>query len=118
MAVAIDLGEWNDIHPLNKKDVGERLALAARHLAYGEKNIVYSGPLYKSHSIEGNQAILHFTGMGSGLKSSVGKALRGFAISDSDSTFRWANTKIEGNKIIAKKMAERLTDSVRADLEN
>ena len=43
MAVAIDLGEWNDIHPDNKKDVGERLALAAEKIAYGE-NIVYSGP--------------------------------------------------------------------------
>jgi sialate O-acetylesterase len=48
MAVAIDLGEWNDIHPDWKKEVGERLALAAEKVAYGEKNIVYSGPLYQS----------------------------------------------------------------------
>ena len=101
MVVAIDLGEWNDLHPLNKRDVGERLALAARHLAYGEKNIVYSGPLYKSHIIKGNQVIVHFTGTGSGIKSSDGKALRDFAISGADSTLRWANTKIEGNTIIA-----------------
>ena len=50
MAVAIDLGEWNDIHPDNKKDVGERLALAALKIAYGE-NIVYSGPIYQSSTI-------------------------------------------------------------------
>ena len=47
MAVAIDLGEWNDIHPDDKKDVGDRLALVAEKIAYGE-DIVYSGPLYES----------------------------------------------------------------------
>jgi sialate O-acetylesterase len=44
MAVAIDAGEWNDIHPLNKKDVGERLALAAERLAYANQDVVASGP--------------------------------------------------------------------------
>ena len=48
MAVTIDVGEWNDIHPLEKKVVGERLALAARKLAYGNEKIVYSGPIFKS----------------------------------------------------------------------
>ena len=50
MAVTIDLGEWNDIHPDNKKDVGERLALAALKIAYGE-NIIYSGPIYQSSKV-------------------------------------------------------------------
>ncbi len=59
MAVAIDLGEWNDIHPDNKKDVGERLALAAEKLAYGE-NIVYSGPIYQSSTIDGNKITITF----------------------------------------------------------
>ncbi len=48
MAVAIDLGEWNDIHPSSKKDVGKRLALAAEKIAYHENNIAYSGPVYQS----------------------------------------------------------------------
>ena len=66
MAVAIDLGEWNDIHPDRKKDVGDRLALAAEKIAYGE-NIVYSGPIYQSSTIDDNKIIISFSNTGSGL---------------------------------------------------
>src|SRR6187200_332923 len=66
MAVGIDLGEWNDIHPDNKKTVGERLALAAEKLVYGE-NIIYSGPLYESSKVEGNKIAITFSSVGSGL---------------------------------------------------
>src|SRR5690606_9736847 len=65
------------------------------------KNIVYSGPLYQSHQVKGNRIIVSFTNTGSGMQSLEGKALRGFAISGADSTFRWANVKIEKNQIIA-----------------
>lgn len=67
MAVAIDIGEWNDIHPLNKKDVGSRLALTARHVTYGDNKIVHSGPVYKSMKIKGNRIILVFANTGSGV---------------------------------------------------
>ncbi len=73
MAVAIDLGEWNDIHPDNKKDVGERLALAALKTAYHE-NLVYSGPTYQSSRIDGNKIVVSFTNDGSGLIASDGDA--------------------------------------------
>lgn len=99
MAVAIDLGEWNDIHPDNKKIVGERLALAAMHLAYKE-NIVYSGPLYTSFSIEGNRISISFDNTGSGLITNDGAMPGDFAIAGSDKKFVWATTRIEGNKII------------------
>src|SRR6185503_806690 len=66
MVVAIDLGEWNDIHPDNKKDIGERLALAAMKMVYGE-NIIHSGPIYQSSTINGNKIIINFTNTGSGL---------------------------------------------------
>ncbi len=67
MAVTIDIGEWNDVHPLDKKDVGDRLALAAQKVAYNESRVVYSGPLYQSMKIEGNKIILTFTNTGGGL---------------------------------------------------
>ncbi|MEY3917980.1 MAG: hypothetical protein RLZZ132_315, partial [Bacteroidota bacterium] len=66
MAVTLDLGEWNDIHPLTKKPIGERLALAARKIAYGD-NIVSSGPIYESNAIEGNRIRIRFRETGSGL---------------------------------------------------
>jgi sialate O-acetylesterase len=99
MAVTIDLGEWNDIHPDNKKDVGERLALAALKTVYGE-NIVYSGPIYQSATIEGNKIIISFSHTGSGLITNDGEAPAEFAIAGEDKKFVWAKAKIEGDKII------------------
>ncbi|MEP7111104.1 MAG: sialate O-acetylesterase [Ferruginibacter sp.] len=99
MAVAIDLGEWNDIHPDNKKAVGERLAIAAQKIAYGE-NIVYSGPIYQSSKIQGNTIVISFDNIGSGLITNDGEAPEEFAISGADKKFVWAKAKIEGEKII------------------
>jgi sialate O-acetylesterase len=100
MAVVIDIGEWNDIHPLNKQDVGKRLALAAQRLAYGDNNIVRSGPIYKSMKIDGNKIILTFTDTGGGLISRGGDELKRFAIAGADKRFVWAKAKIEGDKVI------------------
>jgi len=89
MAVTIDVGEWNDIHPLNKKDVGKRLALAAQKVAYHDNNVVYSGPLYHSMKIIGNKVILSFTNIGSGLIARGGAELTNFAIAGNDKKFIW-----------------------------
>jgi sialate O-acetylesterase len=99
MVVAIDLGEWNDIHPDNKKDVGERLALAALKTAYHE-NIVASGPLYQSANIDGNKITLSFSNTGSGLTTRDDEAPGDFAIAGADKKFVWAKTKIEGNTVV------------------
>jgi sialate O-acetylesterase len=99
MAVAIDLGEWNDIHPDNKKEVGDRLALVAEKIAYGE-NIVYSGPLLQSAAIEGNRITLSFTNTGSGLVTNDGEPPGEFAIAGADKKFVWANATITGDKIV------------------
>lgn len=100
MAVAIDLGEWNDIHPDRKKEVGDRLALIAEKIAYGENDIVYSGPIYQSSTIDGNRIILSFTNTGTGLVSNDGGELSQFAIAGDDKKFVWAKAKIEGDKVI------------------
>jgi sialate O-acetylesterase len=100
MAVAIDLGEWNDIHPGNKKDVGDRLALAAMEVAYGEKDIVASGPLFKSANIEGNKITVEFLHTGSGLSTNDGEELAQFAIAGADKKFIWATAKIDGDKVV------------------
>ncbi|SKB50277.1 sialate O-acetylesterase [Dyadobacter psychrophilus] len=96
VTVTLDLGEWNDIHPLNKKDIGKRLALSARNLAYGEKNVVYSGPTLKTQSITGNKIILTFDNVADGIKSIDSEALRWFSIAGNDKKFVWADAKIVG----------------------
>lgn len=98
LAVTYDLGEWNDIHPLNKKDVAHRLFLGARKIVYGEK-IVSSGPIYKEMKIEGDKIILTFTNIGSGLMSKNG-ALKHFAIAGDNRKFVWAKAEIKGDKVV------------------
>jgi sialate O-acetylesterase len=100
MAVTIDIGEAADIHPLNKLDVGKRLALAAENIAYGEKDVVYSGPIYKSMTTDGNKIILTFTDVDGGLVAKGCSELKQFAIAGPDKKFVWANAKIDGDKII------------------
>ncbi|OLY93493.1 sialate O-acetylesterase [Cnuella takakiae] len=100
MAVAIDLGEWNDIHPDNKKDVGMRLARAAQKLVYRE-NIVGSGPMFEKATVQEDKIIISFTETGSGLTTSDGEAPGYFAIAGADKKFVWANTRIAGNTVVA-----------------
>lgn len=99
MAVAIDLGEWNDIHPLDKASVGHRLALQAEREAYGEK-IEASGPLYQSMKVSGNKVTLSFTGLGGGLVAKGGGELKQFAIAGADQQWQWAQARIEGDKVV------------------
>lgn len=100
MVVAIDTGEWNDIHPLNKKDIGHRLALQARKIAYGEKSLVASGPTFKSVKRKGNQLIIQFNNVGKGLQMR-GTSPQHIAIAGADKKFVWAEAKVEGNKLVA-----------------
>jgi sialate O-acetylesterase len=102
MAVTIDAGEWNDIHPLGKKVVGERLALAARKLAYGEDKIVYSGPVFKSAIADGDRIIIEFSNVGGGLVAKGGGELNQFAIAGADKKFVWSDARIENNKVIVR----------------
>ncbi len=100
MAVTIDVGEWNDIHPLEKKTVGERLSLAAKKLAYGNNEIVCSGPIFKSARSEGSRIIIEFESTGGGLIVKGGGELDQFAVAGTDRKFVWATAKIEDNHVI------------------
>jgi len=99
MAVTIDIGDANDIHPKNKLEVGKRLYLASQRVAYGE-NVVSSGPIYKSMKIEGSKIRISFNSAGTGLTASKTLPLKGFAIAGEDKKFYWADAEIEGNDII------------------
>ncbi len=99
MVVTIDVGDPGDIHPQNKQPVGERLARFARARAYGE-DIVYSGPIYHSLTIEGGKAIVKFTHVGGGLVSTDKQPLRHFTIAGADSIFVKADAEIAGDTVV------------------
>ena len=99
MAVAIDLGEWNDIHPLNKEAVGKRLSLLARKTAYGEDKIYASSPMPETSKFDNDKAILSFKHVGGGLIVKTGSNLKSFSISNDGVNFVWAKAKIIGNKV-------------------
>ncbi len=100
MAVIIDIGEADDIHPRNKQDVGGRLYLAAKKIAYGE-DIIYSGPIYRQMEVAGGKIELEFDNMGSGLVLRNNDSGSGFAIAGKDKKFYWADaTTVVNNKVI------------------
>jgi len=112
MAVIIDIGEAKDIHPKNKFDVGRRLALWALANDYGKKDLVYSGPIFKSQKVQGDEIHLSFDHVGSGLMAARKEGprsieapkpvdkLEGFAIAGADQKWVWADAKIAGDKVV------------------
>lgn len=100
MVVAIDLGEWNDIHPLNKESVGNRLALLARKTAYGETKLNATSPLPTTAVFEKDKVIVSFKNVGGGLIVKNGSELKSFALSNDGKTFVWANAKIVGTTVV------------------
>jgi sialate O-acetylesterase len=111
MAVAIDIGDADDIHPRNKFDVGERLALWALAKDYGKTDLVYSGPLYAGTTVEGSRIRVRFTSVGAGLmvgdkvgrspvKEQSGGKLARFAIAGADKKWFWADAAIDGDTVV------------------
>ncbi|MCP4271405.1 MAG: sialate O-acetylesterase, partial [Gammaproteobacteria bacterium] len=98
MALAIDVGERHNIHPLDKKTVGERLALGARHLVYGEKQLNYTSPLIDTALLTNSHVIINFKHINKGLMVK-GEKLLGFAIAGEDKKFIWAKAKLENNQV-------------------
>ncbi len=102
MAVTIDIGEANDIHPKNKQDVGLRLALPALAQRYGYRNLVYSGPVYQGMTVEKGRIRIRFDHVGGGLVAH-GEKLEGFAIAGKTAKglkFVWAEARIDGDTVV------------------
>ncbi|HBJ87274.1 MAG TPA: sialate O-acetylesterase [Verrucomicrobiales bacterium] len=105
MAIINDVGEADDIHPKNKKDPGERLARWALAKDYG-KELVYSGPLFKSSAVKDGAIRVTFDQSGTGLKSRDGGALKRFEIAGADKVWHWADAKIDGTDGVLVSSAE------------
>lgn len=100
LAVITDVGDEKDIHPRKKQPVGERLALAARKIAYGEQ-IVASGPTLRSATVEGSRIVVRFDNVGKGLVQR-GDRLAGFAIAGKDEKFVNAQASIDGDRVVVQ----------------
>jgi sialate O-acetylesterase len=98
MAVITDAGDERDIHPTRKEPVGQRLALAARALAYGER-VAHTGPTFHSMEVRGNRALLRFRNAGKGLVVR-GSELTGFTICGEDRKWVAARAVLEGDRVI------------------
>jgi len=100
MAVTTDIATVGNIHPPNKQDVGKRLALWALGTTYGQKDLVYSGPLFKAMAVKDGKARLTFDHVGAGLASRDGKPLSHFEIAGADKAFQKATATIDGDAIV------------------
>ena len=100
IAVITDAGEETDIHPQEKEPVGQRLALAARALAYGE-HVEYSGPTLKDYKVEGDKVIVSFDHVGGGLEAK-GEGLTGFQVCGEDKAFKPAKAEIKGDTVVVR----------------
>lgn len=104
-AVITDIGNPRDIHPGNKRTVGERLALAAGKLAYGDNSLIASGPQYIGHEVRGDSVVLTFAPANAPLQVSAADDLKGFEVAGADGRFHRAQARIEGNRVILQSTA-------------
>jgi len=112
LAVNIDAGEWNDIHPLRKKIVGDRMAIAARSLVYEEQDLVASGPQEVCYKIRNKQVEILFDSVGNGL-SSKGAELAEFAIKGTNTPWQWTNARLDGESVFVDRMGAQEPIAIR-----
>ena len=99
MAPALGLGDEDNVHPLNKRDVALRLAACARSLVYGEKGVVCMGPQFDELTTGTASLRVRFRWAEGGLRPASGDALKGFAIAGKDRKFVWADARIEKDRV-------------------
>ncbi len=128
LAVTIDTGRSDTVHPPDKKDVGDRLAILARGVAYNE-NVAAEGPLYRSMAIEGSTIRISFLNAQNGLMVGSKQPLQpvvrlpnadltGFAIAGADRNFVWANARIDGSTVVVSSPSVAAPVAVRYDWAN
>lgn len=116
LAVTIDLQD-RDLHPKIKEPVGQRLALAARGIAYGE-DVAYSGPLYDAMKVDGDKVRLSFKHIGGGLMAGEGGELKGFVIAGENREFVPAQAQIEGDTVVVSNTMVAAPTAVRYAFED
>jgi sialate O-acetylesterase len=112
VAVTIDIGEGDDIHPRNKQDVGKRLARWALAKTYGHLGLMPAGPIYRRMTQEGAAIHIEFTNA-EGLTTTDGQAPRGFAVAGEDREFVWADAEIHGSRVVVSHPAYATAVAVR-----
>ena len=117
LATAIDLGESNDIHPLNKKDLAHRCVLQMNKLSFGEKNIVAEGPMAEAAELKENGRIVISFRQGTGSLKQA-KSLEGIAIAANDGKYKFVEAYTEGDKVIALWNVKGIPASIRYAWEN
>ena len=111
--VTIDIGNPTDIHPLNKQDVGKRLALAARHVAYGE-SLVYHGSVHTQAKFSDGVATLAFDDGGSALAvRGGGTRVHGFALAGADRVFHPAEATLVDGRVVVRSDAVKSPVALR-----
>jgi sialate O-acetylesterase len=99
LITTVDLGEWNELHPENKKDVGRRIAWEAMWQIFNDY-VMPGSPEYWSSTIVNNKIVIEFTSTGNGLIIKGGGSLKHFAIAGADRKFVWANAIIKAGKVV------------------
>lgn len=112
IAVTIDIGQADNIHPKNKQEAGRRLALWALGKVYG-RSVVPSGPLFRSATSQGDTIVVEFDELDGGLAARGGAPLKGFAIAGPDRKFVWADARIDGDKLIVSSPKVKAPQAVR-----
>jgi sialate O-acetylesterase len=112
-AVILDVGDADDIHPRDKQTVGQRLALAARAMAYGETGLVTSGPRLRAHGVEDGAVVLDFAHADGGLATRGGAPLGGFTLAGADGVWHDADARIEGQRVVVRSRAVPAPTAVR-----
>jgi sialate O-acetylesterase len=113
MAITVDIGEPQNIHPKNKQEVGRRLALWALGDVYGRDVAATSGPLPAGHEVRGAGIVVAFTHADGGLQAKGGGELRGFALAGADRQWTPAQARIEGDKVFVSSAAVKRPVAVR-----